>query len=61
MMGDAELPQNLAANIKASGLQEPVILWRDNREAANGSKGPFPVYLLDGRNRLAALKLLGHH
>ena len=58
MMGDDEL-QALADDIKANGLQEPIILWRDNREAANGSEGPFPLWLLDGRNRLAALKLLG--
>jgi ParB-like chromosome segregation protein Spo0J len=49
----------LAADIKKFGLQEPIIYWRDNREEANGSKGPFPVYLLDGRNRLTALRLLG--
>jgi hypothetical protein len=58
MMSDDELDA-LAKDIKANGLQEPVILWRDNREEANGSTGPFPIYLLDGRNRLAALKRLG--
>ena len=31
----------------------------DNREEANGAEGPFPLYLLDGRNRLAALERLG--
>ena len=34
-------------------------MWEDNTEAAKGSAGPFTPYLLDGRNRLAALKLLG--
>ena len=58
MMSDAEL-EALAADIKANGLQEAIILWEDNREALNGSEGPFPLWLLDGRNRLAALKLLG--
>ena len=58
MMGEAEL-KDLAADIERNGLQEPIILFRDNRDAANGAKGPFPVYLLDGRNRLAALRLLG--
>jgi hypothetical protein len=57
MMSKAEL-RELARDIETYGLQEPVILWRDNREAANGATGPFPVYLLDGRNRLAALKLI---
>jgi hypothetical protein len=59
-MSDAEL-KVLAADIQKYGLQEPIIYWRDNREEANGAKGPFQVYLLDGRNRLAALKLLGIH
>jgi hypothetical protein len=58
MMGDAELKE-LAADIKANGLQEPIILWRDNTKEAKRGKGPFPLWLLDGRNRLAALKLLG--
>ena len=40
-------------------MQQPIILWEDNTEAANSSEGPFPLWLLDGRNRLAALKLLG--
>ena len=58
MMSDAEL-EALAADIKASGLLEPIVVWEDNTEAADGGQGPFPTYLLDGRNRLAALKLLG--
>jgi len=58
MMSDAELDE-LAKDIKANGLQEPIILWRDNTTAADGAEGPFDEYLLDGRNRLAALKRLG--
>ncbi len=58
MMSDAEL-EALAADIKANGLLEPIVVWEDNTEAAKGGEGPFPTYLLDGRNRLAALKLLG--
>ena len=58
MMSDAELAE-LAADIKANGLLEPIVVWEDNTEAAKGGEGPFPTYLLDGRNRLAALKLLG--
>lgn len=58
MMSEAEL-EELAKDIEKYGLQEPIILWRDNREEANGGEGPFPIYLLDGRNRLAALKHLG--
>ena len=58
MMSDAEL-EDLAADIKANGLLEPIVVWEDNTEAAKGGEGPFPTYLLDGRNRLAALKLLG--
>jgi hypothetical protein len=58
MMSDAELDE-LAADIKANGLQEPIILFRDNREERNGGEGPFPIYLLDGRNRIAVLQRLG--
>jgi ParB-like nuclease domain len=58
MMTDAELDE-LAKDIKKNGLQEPIILWRDNSAAADGATGPFPLYLLDGRNRLAALKRIG--
>src|SRR5262245_41932856 len=38
MMSDAELDE-LAADIKKNGLQEPITYWMDNREAANGEKG----------------------
>jgi hypothetical protein len=58
MMSHAEL-EALAGDIEAHGLNEPIVLWRDNTAEAKGSTGPFPLYLLDGRNRLAALKLLG--
>lgn len=58
LMPEAELKE-LAADIKRYGLQEPIIYWMDNREEAKGSTGPFAIYLLDGRNRLAAMKLLG--
>jgi hypothetical protein len=57
-MSDAELAE-LAEDIKAHGMHEPIVLWRDNREEAKGSSGPFPLYLLDGRNRLAALERIG--
>ena len=58
LMSGAELAE-LAADIKAHGLHKPIVLWSDNREEANGSEGPFQHFLLDGRNRLEALKLLG--
>ena len=58
MMSDAEL-EALAADIKANGLLEPIVVWVDNSAAAKGSEGPFTTYLLDGRNRLAALERLG--
>jgi ParB-like chromosome segregation protein Spo0J len=57
-MSDEELAE-LAADIKAHGMHMPIVLWRDNSEEPNGAEGPFPIYLLDGQNRLAALKLLG--
>jgi ParB-like chromosome segregation protein Spo0J len=51
--------EELAKDIEKHGLEEPIIYWRDNREEANGAKGPFPLYLLDGVNRRDALRLLG--
>jgi hypothetical protein len=61
MMSEEEIKE-MARSIKKppKGLQQPIILWVDNSEAKNGAEGPFPTYLLDGRNRMAALKLLGY-
>ena len=33
--------------------------WEDNSEARNGKEGPFPRFLLDGKNRKEALKRIG--
>jgi hypothetical protein len=50
MMGQAELKE-LGEDIKANGLLQPIVLWRD---------GPDGEYLLlDGRNRLDAMELVG--
>lgn len=49
MMGDDDLDQ-LADDIDANGLQQPIVLWKD----ADGN-----LLLLDGRNRLAAAKRAG--
>lgn len=51
MMGDTELDE-LARDIKANGLMEPIILWRESVDADQ-------LFLLDGRNRWAALQRLG--
>ena len=58
MMSPSEL-QELAQDIKQHGLEEPITLWRDNSGEAKGEGGPWPEFLLDGRNRLAALELIG--
>jgi hypothetical protein len=50
MMSDAEL-RELGEDIKKNGLKVPVILWSPN----NGRDH----YLLDGRNRLDAMELVG--
>ena len=58
MMSDAEIDE-LAADIKKNGLQQPIIIWVDNREEKNGTKPPFPEFVIDGRNRIEALRRLG--
>ena len=57
-MSDAE-SASWPTIIKANGMQEPIVVFEDNSEASNGSEGPFLCYLLDGRNRRDALRLLG--
>ena len=57
-MSGAEI-DGMAADIKKNGMREPVVLWVDNREQKNGAQGPFPLFLLDGRNRVEALRRLG--
>jgi hypothetical protein len=54
MMSGAEL-RELGEDIKRNGLRYPVILWAKN--VRDGKHGP--VQLLDGRNRLDAMELVG--
>ncbi|QBI98725.1 helix-turn-helix DNA binding domain protein [Mycobacterium phage Bobby] len=58
MMLDAEVDE-LAKDIQEHGLQQPIIILQDNEAETRGEPGPYPRYLLDGRNRLAALARLG--
>lgn len=58
MMSDAELGE-LAKDIQENGLQQPIIILRDNTAETLGESGPYPMFLLDGRNRLEALKRSG--
>ena len=58
MMSDAEIAE-LAKDIETNGLQVPFVVLRDNSTAPQGDEGPYPEYLLDGRCRREALKLLG--
>ena len=58
MMNDAEIDE-MAADIKKNGLRESIVFWVDNREQKNGTQGPFPLFLLNGRNRVGALRRLG--
>jgi hypothetical protein len=51
MMADTDLDE-LAADIKANGLREPIVFWRD----VHGGDTDF---VLDGRNRLEALARAG--
>lgn len=60
LMSDSEIDA-LAADIKKDmTLYQPIIIWVDNRAAANGAEGPFPEYTLDGRNRIEAMRRLGY-
>jgi hypothetical protein len=58
MMSEAEL-RELGEDIKANGLRMSITLvdWPGSPVKADGK----PVALLDGRNRLDALELTGHH
>lgn len=51
MMSDAELVE-LGENIKAHGLREAPVLWKENHASSE-------LFLLDGRNRLDAMELIG--
>jgi len=57
MMRDDEL-KDLAADIKANGLLNPIVTWIDkDGDIDKGAKGT--EYLLDGRNRQVACKISG--
>jgi hypothetical protein len=56
MMSEAEL-RELGEDIKKNGLKSPIIMW--SPEARNPRKQNVAAYLLDGRNRLAAMELVG--
>jgi hypothetical protein len=55
MLADGYL-RELGEDIKKHGLRTPVVLWS---ETADGGDGSVPAYLLDGRNRLDAMELVG--
>jgi hypothetical protein len=52
LMSEAELKE-LAEDIRKNGLQQAIVIWRDNNTR------PFKDYLIDGHNRLDALAMLG--
>jgi hypothetical protein len=54
MMSQSEL-RELGEDIRKNGLQSPVILWSPGDQRDKEAK----VYLLDGRNRLNAMELVG--
>lgn len=55
LMTETEL-RELGQDIKANGLKSPIILWSPE---ARGRKRSQPYLLLDGRNRLNAMELVG--
>src|SRR5262249_19363993 len=62
MMSDPEIDE-LAADIQANGLIEPILYWCDNTAQKETGQHWGPKYcrqyLLDGRSRVAALNRLG--
>jgi hypothetical protein len=52
LMSEAELKE-LAEDIRKNGLQQAIVILRDNNTC------PFKDYLIDGHNRLDALAMLG--
>jgi hypothetical protein len=52
MMSDEEIGE-LADDIKKNRLRQAIVLWRADADS------PDRIYILDGRNRLAALERLG--
>jgi hypothetical protein len=54
LMSEAEL-RELGKDIKKNGLRSPIILWSPGDQLDKSAK----VYLLDGRNRLDAMELVG--
>jgi hypothetical protein len=53
MMADDELSA-LAKDIAENGLRQGIVLWTP--EQPRFRKAPLEIYLLDGRNRLAAIE-----
>ena len=61
MMTEEEL-RDLGKDIKKNGLRQPVVLWREvmgYRNPDEASPEKSKLYLLDGRNRLDAMELVG--
>src|SRR5215510_600722 len=50
MLPEYEL-RKLGEDIRARGLEHPIVLWAENRDSE--------VFVLDGRNRLDAMELVG--
>src|SRR6516165_5463827 len=58
MMPEAEL-RELGEDIKKSGLTSPIVLYLDPSLPINKHSDPKQYMLLDGRNRLDAMTLVG--
>src|SRR5262245_53277635 len=56
LMSEAEL-RELGKSIQTKGLNYQIVLWRD--PGKGDGKKPAEFFLLDGRNRLDALELIG--
>jgi hypothetical protein len=60
LMSEAEL-RELGEDIKKNGLQIPIVVWISERDSDHPRrrKQPNRYSLLDGRNRLDAMELVG--
>jgi hypothetical protein len=51
--------REMGEDIKVNGLQQPIVIWADGRTSLKDLGNRAKYSLLDGRNRLDAMELVG--